>query len=80
MRCHRCRGLLAWETFGDLNIETHSLDSATRCINGGCIEDAVIRANRFRPSERTRVLLRMRVRKGDGACITIYAEECASIR
>jgi hypothetical protein len=80
VRCLRCRGLLVWETFDDPNFETHSLYSATRCINCGCIEDVVIRANRFRPSERPRVILRMRVRKGDVACIKIHSEECASIR
>ena len=39
MRCQRCRGLMVCETFDDLNIKTHSLYSATRCINCGCIED-----------------------------------------
>jgi NADH:ubiquinone oxidoreductase subunit B-like Fe-S oxidoreductase len=79
MRCQRCGGLLIRETFDDLNIETHSLYSATRCINCGCIEDAVIRTNRFHSSERTRVIPRRRVRKGDVACIKIHSEEYASI-
>jgi RNase P subunit RPR2 len=35
MRCQRCRGLLVPESFGDLNIETHSLRMAIRCINCG---------------------------------------------
>ena len=48
MVCQRCRGLLVRETLGDLNIETNSPYTATRCINCGCIEDAVVRANRFR--------------------------------
>ena len=56
MGCQRCRGLLVCETFDDLNIETDSLYIATRCINCGCIEDAVVRANRFRGSERIRTI------------------------
>lgn len=79
MRCQRCRGLLVCETFDDLNIETQSLYSATRCINCGCIEDAVIRTNRFHRSERTRVIPRRRVRQGDVAYIKIHSEEYASI-
>jgi hypothetical protein len=69
------------ETFDDLNIERDSLYSATRCINCGCIEDAVIRANRFHSSERTRAILhrRGRVRKGDVEFIKIHSEEYASI-
>lgn len=50
MVCQRCRGLLVRETFDDPNIETDSLYAGTRCINCGCIEDAVVRANRFRCS------------------------------
>ena len=79
MRCQRCRGLMVCETFDDLNIATDSLYSAARCINCGCIEDAVIRTNCFRRSERTRVIPRRRVRKGDVACIKIHTEEYASI-
>ena len=54
MVCQRCRGLLICETFDDLGIETDSLYTATRCVNCGCIEDAVVRANRFHRSEKTR--------------------------
>jgi hypothetical protein len=79
MRCQRCRGLIVCETFGDLNIETNSLYSATRCINCGCIEDAVIHANRFHSSERTRVIPRRRVRMGEVECIKIHSEDYASI-
>ncbi len=53
MVCQRCRGLLVCETFDDLSSGTDSLYNATRCINCGCIEDAVVRANRFRRSGRT---------------------------
>jgi len=79
MRCQRCLGLLVCETFDDLNIDTHSLYSATRCINCGCIEDAVIRTNRFHGSERTRGIPRRRIRKGDVEFITIHSEEYALI-
>ena len=78
MRCQRCRGLMVCETFYDLIIETDSLYSATRCINCGCIEDAVIRTNRFHRSERTRVIPRGRVRKGEVELITMHSEEYAS--
>ncbi len=47
MVCQRCRGLLVCETFDDLSSGTDSLYRATRCINCGCIEDAVVRANRL---------------------------------
>jgi hypothetical protein len=56
MVCNRCRGLLVFETFDDLCIGTESLYTATRCINCGCIEDAVVRANRFRHSETIRTI------------------------
>lgn len=79
MRCQRCRGLMVCETFDDLNIETDSLYSATRCINCGCIEDAVVRANRSRPSVRRRATPRGRVRNGGVVCIKIHSEEHASI-
>lgn len=79
MRCQRCRGLLVCETFDDLIIATHSLGSATRCINCGYIEDAVIRENRFRRLKRMRVVPRRRGRKGDLEFIKIHSEEYASI-
>lgn len=60
MRCQRCRGLLVHETFGELNCQTDRLSTVTRCINCGCIEDAVVRTNRIRRSERSRPLLRRR--------------------
>jgi hypothetical protein len=48
MMCQRCRGLLVHETFGDLIGEIARLCPVTRCVNCGCIEDLVIRANRLR--------------------------------
>lgn len=54
MVCQRCRGLLVCETFDDLSIGIDALYTATRCINCGYIEDAVVRANRFRRPERIR--------------------------
>ena len=80
MVCQRCRGLLVCETFDDLNIETNALYSATRCINCGCIEDAVVRANRFRRSEKMRGSLRRRVRANDLERIKIHLDAYASIR
>lgn len=60
MVCQRCRGFLVCETFEDLNLETDSLHTGTRCINCGCIEDEVIRANRTHPSLSTRATPRGR--------------------
>ncbi|WHZ25598.1 MAG: hypothetical protein OJF51_000393 [Nitrospira sp.] len=60
MVCQHCRGLLVCENFNDLGIETDSLYTATRSLNCGCIEDAVVRANRFRHSKRTRGVPRRR--------------------
>lgn len=65
MVCPRCRGLLVREPVGGLNIKADRLSTATRCINCGCIEDAVVRANRFRPLAKTRESPRRVVRKGD---------------
>lgn len=62
MVCQRCRGLLVQETFGDRIDKTGGLSTATRCINCGCVEDAVVRANRFRPPVRARALPRRVVR------------------
>ncbi len=80
MVCQRCRGLLVCETFNDLNIETDSLYRVTRCINCRCIEDAVVRANRFRRSEKVRATPRRRVRMGNVERITIPSEAYASGR
>lgn len=80
MVCQRCRGLLVWETWGDLNVETNPLCTTTRCINCGCIEDAVVRANRFRRSENMRGTLRRRGRTSDVERITIPSEVYASLR
>lgn len=79
MSCQRCQGLMVCETFDDQIIETHSLYCATRCINCGCIEDAVIRANRLRRSESTRVIPCRRVRTDEVGCIRIHPEEYAAI-
>jgi len=60
MVCQRCRGLLVRETFDDLSIETDARYTATRCLNCGCIEDAIIRANRSHSSMGTQATLRGR--------------------
>jgi hypothetical protein len=80
MVCQRCRGLLVCETFDDLSSGTDSLYRATRCINCGCIEDAVVRANRYRRSENMLGSLRRRVRRGDAERITIPSEVYALLR
>ena len=80
MVCQRCRGLLVCETFDDLSSGTDSLYRTTRCINCGCIEDAVVRANRFRRSENMRATSRRRGRTGDVERIMIPSEVYASLR
>jgi methenyltetrahydromethanopterin cyclohydrolase len=80
MVCQRCQGLLVCEIFDDLNIESDSLYTGTRCINCGCIEDAIVRANRVRPAVRARATSRGRVRTRDVERITIPLEAYASIR
>jgi hypothetical protein len=64
MQCQRCRGLLVSETFGDLREEAARICQATRCINCGCMEDSVVRANRLRLPAANRSVPRGMVRKG----------------
>jgi hypothetical protein len=74
MVCQGCRGLLICETFDDLSSGTDSLYRATRCINCGCIEDVVMRANRCRRSENMWVSPRRRGKMSDVERITIPSE------
>lgn len=80
MVCQRCQGLLICEIFDDLNIESGALYTGTRCINCGCIEDAIVRANRVRPAVTARATSRRRVRTRDGEHIKIHVDAYASIR
>ena len=80
MVCHRCRGLLVCDTFYDLSIKADARYTTTRCINCGHIEDAVVRANRVRPSLNTQAPPRERVATSDVECIKIHPEEPVSIR
>ena len=48
MLCQRCKGLLIREAFGELRAEIGRMCLTTRCVNCGCIEDSVVRANRLR--------------------------------
>lgn len=80
MVCQRCHGLLVSETFNDLNIDTDALYTGTRCINCGCIEDAVIRANR---SRRVATMRRSPIGRGrmrNTERINIHVDSYASIR
>ena len=80
MVCQRCHGLLVSETFNDLNIDTDALYTGTRCINCGCIEDAVIRANR---SRRLATMRRSQIGRGrmrNTERINIHVDSYASIR
>lgn len=53
MLCQRCNGLLICEHLGELRAELGRMCLTTRCINCGCIEDSVIRANRLRHPGKT---------------------------
>ncbi len=80
MVCRRCQGLLVCEIFDDLNIESGALYTGTRCINCGCIEDAIVRANRVHPAVRTRGTSRGKVRTRDAEHLKISVDAYASIR
>jgi RNase P subunit RPR2 len=80
MVCQRCRGLLVRETFNDLSIESNSVNTATRCINCGYIEDAVVRANRVRALVSTQATPRGMVGMGDVGRIEIHPKTYALIR
>jgi hypothetical protein len=79
MPCQRCRGLLVPETFGDLREDTERICPATRCINCGCIEDSVVRANRFRLPGAKRSVPRGMVRKGGVVFTKTHSEEYGSL-
>lgn len=79
MLCQRCRGLLVREIFGDLRTETARACPATRCINCGCVEDSVVRANRLRHPEAKRSVPRGMVRRGSIVFLKRHSGEYASI-
>jgi len=78
MVCQRCRGFLVCETFDELRRDTDLLH--TRCINCGCIEDAVVRTNRLRPLRGMRGTPRGGDWKGDGERIKIHREKYPLVR
>lgn len=80
MLCQRCRGLLVRETFDDLREEIGRMTPATRCINCGCIEDSVVRANRLRLLSAKRSAPRGMVRKEGVVFIHTHSEKCGSVR
>ena len=79
MLCQRCRGLLVRETFDDLREEIGCMSPATRCINCGCIEDSVVRANRLRSPAARRSVPHGVVRKGCVVFIKTHSEQYGSI-
>jgi len=78
MMCQRCRGLLICETFDDLSRDSDFL--YTRCVNCGCIEDAVVRANRVLSLGDTRTIPRGRGWKGDGERINTHMGKYTAVR
>ena len=58
MSCTRCGGLIVVETFSDLREEVSRAQfQGSRCLNCGCIDDPLIRANRLHPMPPTRTRL-----------------------
>ena len=79
MLCFRCSGLLVRETFDDLREETARQCAATRCINCGYIEDALVRANRLRPDGAKRSSPRHLVRKRGALFVRSHSDKSGSI-
>jgi len=79
MVCHRCRGLLVRETFGDLREEAGCMCPATRCINCGHIEDSVVRANRLRPPAAKRAVPRRMAGRGGVLFLRPHSERYHSV-
>jgi len=79
MLCQRCRGLLVRERFGDLREDADRMCPATRCINCGCIEDSVVRANRLRPPATKRSVPRGMVRKEGVVFLRPHSERYRSV-
>lgn len=75
MVCQRCKGLLVRETFDDLRQEMARDCQATRCINCGCLEDPVVRANRLCLPAAKRAVPHRRFRKGRDLFASTYSEE-----
>lgn len=59
MACRRCGGLLVAELFYDLQEEASRMYCrGSRCVNCGCIDDPVVRANRLHPPPAGRSAVR----------------------
>lgn len=78
MVCQRCRGLLVREMFDDLGQEMARDCSATRCINCGCVEDPVMRANRLCLPAAKRGVPHRRARKKRDVFANAYSDEYGS--
>ena len=74
MLCQRCSGLLVRETFDDLRVEAGRICMATRCVNCGYIEDAVVHANRLHPPAPKRAVPHRRAMKASGVFLRSRAE------
>ncbi len=56
MACPRCGGLAVVEAFNDpIEDGSRMWFRGIRCLNCGCIEDTVIRANRLHPAPSGRI-------------------------
>jgi hypothetical protein len=59
MACRRCGGLVVVEWFYDLHEEASRMHCrGSRCVNCGCIDDPIIRANRLHPPPADRSAVR----------------------
>jgi len=64
---------------GSANLDADRMCPATRCINCGCIEDAVVRANRLRPPVAKRSVPHGMVEKGGAVFLRPHSERYGSI-
>jgi len=64
---------------GSANLDADRMCPATRCINCGCIEDAVVRANRLRPPVAKRSAPHGMVGKGGIVFLRPHSERYGSI-
>ena len=64
---------------GSANLDADRMCPAPRCINCGCIEDAVVRANRLRPPVAKRSAPHGMVGKGGAVFLRTHSDRYGSI-
>jgi len=76
---HPCIDLVFCCKCGSANLDADRMCPATRCINCGCIEDSVVRANRLRPPVAKRSVPHGMVEKGGAVFLRPHSERYGSI-